>query len=343
MADLRIEKLSIEYTQGEYTVRPINQLDVQVEDGELVVLLGPSGSGKTTLLSCLAALLRPAEGEIHVGDVHVTGLEGAALGDYRRHGVGVIFQAFNLIPSLNARENVAAPMRLAGSGRQEANARAEELLKQVGLEDRMDHRPGEMSGGQQQRVAIARALVHDPPLILADEPTAHLDYVQVEEVLTMIRRLAAPGRLVIVATHDDRFSPLADRVIELVPPRDGVEPDVKLVELQAGERLFGQGDHADLVFVVEEGEIETYRRVGGERTGIVKFGPGDYFGEVGTLFGVPRSGSARATMPTKVTGYGNTAFRRWLAMNRGRPQRRDSMMSMPIIDVSELLDQNASD
>ena len=131
--------------------------------------------------------------------------------------MGIVFQAFNLIPSLTARENVAAPLRLAGTRRREANARAEELLARVGLSDRMDHRPGQLSGGQQQRAAIARALVHDPPLVVADEPTAHLDYMQVEDVLILIRDLAAPGRLVVVATHDDRFTPLADRVVELVP------------------------------------------------------------------------------------------------------------------------------
>ena len=342
MAGLRIKDLSIEYAQGDYVVRPINGLDVEMEDGELVVMLGPSGSGKTTLLSCLAALLRPARGEIHVGDTNVTALEGAALAEYRRHGVGVIFQAFNLIPSLTARENVAAPMRLAGTARGPANERAEELLGRVGLDERMHHRPGEMSGGQQQRVAIARALVHDPPLVLADEPTAHLDYVQVEEVLLMIRRLAQPGRLVVVATHDDRFTPLADRVIELVPPREGEEPGVRRVELEAGERLYAQGDQADLVYVVEEGEIETYRRVHGERTGVARFGPGEFFGEVGPLFGVPRVGSARATKATRVTGYGNTAFRRWLSMHR-KPQRRASVASLPVIDVRSLSDENATD
>ena len=233
-------------------------------------------------------------------------------------------------------------MWAAGIRGKAARAKAESLLEQVDLVHRSDHKPDEMSGGQQQRVAIARALVHDPPLVLADEPTAHLDYVQVEEVLLMIRRLAQPGRLVVVATHDDRFTPLADRVIELVPPREGEEPGVKRVELEAGERLYAQGDPADLVFVVEEGEIETYRREHGRRTGIARFGPGEFFGEVGPLFGVPRVGSARATKPTRVTGYGNTAFRRWLSMHR-KPQRRASVASLPVIDLSELSDEHAAD
>jgi ABC-type lipoprotein export system ATPase subunit len=178
---LRIQDLVIEYVQGGYIVRPIDGLDFSAEDGELVILLGPSGSGKTTLLSCLASLLRPTEGTILVGSTEVTRLGGAELEQYRRGTVGIVFQSFNLVPSLTARENVAAPLRLAGVSRADAYRRADELLERVGLSERAGHLPSRMSGGQQQRAAIARALVHDPPLIVADEPTAHLDFVQVEE------------------------------------------------------------------------------------------------------------------------------------------------------------------
>jgi putative ABC transport system ATP-binding protein len=312
MTGLRITDLTIEYTQGGYIVRPIDRLEVTAQDGELVILLGPSGSGKTTLLSCLSALLSPAAGKIHVGDIEVTALRGRALADYRRHQVGIVFQAFNLIPSLTARENVAAPLRLAGARRREANARAEELLARVGLSDRMDHRPGQLSGGQQQRAAIARALVHEPPLVVADEPTAHLDYMQVEDVLILIRDLAAPGRLVVVATHDDRFTPLADRVVELVPRKDEPEPEVRRVLLEAGEIVFEQGEVSDLVYVVEEGLVEIFRRRadGGEDV-MVEHGPGAYFGEIGPLLRLPRTASARATLPSRLTGLGPREFRRW--------------------------------
>lgn len=312
MTGLRITDLTIEYTQGGYIVRPIDRLEVTAQDGELVILLGPSGSGKTTLLSCLSALLTPAAGKIQVGDIEVTALRGRALADYRRHQVGIVFQAFNLIPSLTARENVAAPLRLAGARRREANARAEELLARVGLSDRMDHRPGQLSGGQQQRAAIARALVHEPPLVVADEPTAHLDYMQVEDVLILIRDLAAPGRLVVVATHDDRFTPLADRVVELVPRKDEPEPEVRRVLLEAGEIVFEQGEVSDLVYVVEEGLVEIFRRRadGGEEV-MVEHGPGAYFGEIGPLLRLPRTASARAAMPSRLTGLGPREFRRW--------------------------------
>ena len=136
MTALQIQDLAIEYVQGGYAVRPIDGLDFSAEDGELVILLGPSGSGKTTLLSCLASLLRPTEGTIRVGSTEVTGLTGGELEQYRRGTVGIVFQAFNLVPSLTARENVAAPLRLAGVGRGEANRRADELLERVGLSDR---------------------------------------------------------------------------------------------------------------------------------------------------------------------------------------------------------------
>ena len=303
MPGLRISDLTIEYTQGGYAVRPVDHLSAEAHDGELVLLLGPSGCGKTTLLSCLAGLLTPRAGRVEVGQTDVTALEGAALSEYRRHGVGVVFQAFNLIPSLSARENVAAPLQLAGTRRRDANLRAQQLLERVGLTERMRHRPGALSGGEQQRVAIARALVHDPPLIVADEPTAHLDYVQVEAVLVLIRELAVSGRLVVVATHDDRLRPLADRVIDL-SPRPSEATGVHEVRLEAGERLFEMGDRSDFVYAVEAGEIELYRplETRGEES-IGRRGPGEVFGEIGPLLGLPRSASARATSDTQQTTH----------------------------------------
>src|SRR4051794_33258665 len=220
MTDLVVSDLVIEYSSGGYAVRPIDGLSLEVKGGELVLLLGASGCGKTTLLSIIAAILSPTAGSVKVGETEVVGLKGAALTDYRRNTVGVVFQAFNLVPSLNALENVMVPLRAAGVSRKDAKARATELLERVDLSNRMTHRPGGMSGGQQQRVAIARALAHDPPVVLADEPTAHLDYIQVEGVLTLLRDLANDGRLVVVATHDERMIPLADRVVNLTPRAD---------------------------------------------------------------------------------------------------------------------------
>src|SRR3954447_26069050 len=245
-ADVAVRDITIEYSSGGYVARPIDGLDLDAKSGELVLLLGASGCGKTSLLSVLAGILRPARGSAVVAGVEVTALRGAALTHYRRDTVGVVFQAFNLVPSLTALENTMAPLRAARVKRAVARERASKLLDQVGLTDRVQFRPGDLSGGQQQRVAIARALVHDPPVLLADEPTAHLDYIQVEGVLRLLRDLADAGRTVIVATHDERMMPLADRVIHLTAPAAGSSHEPAQIELQSGEMLFNQGDRGEL-------------------------------------------------------------------------------------------------
>jgi putative ABC transport system ATP-binding protein len=311
MAELEVRDLTVEFSSGGYMVRPLDKLSFDADDGELVVVLGPSGCGKTTLLSCLAGLLTPTSGSISFRGIDVAALAGPALGEHRRSTVGVVFQAFNLIPSLSARGNVMAPMRLARVPRREAAARADELLAQVGLADRADHRPGQMSGGQQQRVAIARALVHEPPLVVADEPTAHLDHIQVEGVLTLVRALATMGRLVLVSTHDDRLTHIADRVIQLVPHFSGADREPEELCLESGEVLFHQGERGDLVYAVEEGEIEIYRvRDHGGEEPLAVIGAGNYFGELGPMFNLPRSASARARTPSRVTACSLRAFRR---------------------------------
>jgi putative ABC transport system ATP-binding protein len=310
MATLVTQDLTMEFSSGGYLVRPLHEFSFDADDGQLVVLLGPSGCGKTTLLSCLAGLLTPTSGSITLDGQKVSGLTGSALSEYRRHTVGVVFQAFNLIPSLSARWNVMIPLRLAGVSTKDARQRADVLLEQVGLEERGHHRPDQLSGGQQQRVAIARALVQDPPLVLADEPTAHLDYIQVDGVLRLLRGLAAPGRLVIVATHDERITQLADKVVELVPhlPDSAREPQPR--SLTAGQLLFDQGDDSDLVYVVESGEVEIFRlRADGTEEHLTMVRPGSYFGELGPLFNLPRSAAARAVTDVDLIGYSPRLFR----------------------------------
>ena len=258
---LDVDDLTMAFDSGGYVIKPLDGLTFHAEDGELVVLLGPSGCGKTTLLSCLAGLLTPTSGRVTYGGTVVNELAGAALAEYRRTTVGVVFQAFNLIPSLSARSNVVVPLRLAGVRRKAALARADELLELVGLTERAHHRPAQLSGGQQQRVAIARALVHDPPLIVADEPTAHLDHIQVEAVLTLLRQLASPGRVIVVSTHDDRVSQLADRVIEMVPHFSDADRAPEEVHLSAGEILFRQGERGELIYAIASGSVEVYREL----------------------------------------------------------------------------------
>jgi len=309
-ADLKVRDLVIEYSSGGYPVRPIDGLSLDATGGHLVLLLGASGSGKTTLLSVLAAILTPTSGKAEVAGIEVTTLSGKRLTQYRRETVGIVFQAFNLIPSLNAIENVSVPLRAAGMRGRAAKQRAVELLERVDLGHRMQHRPGDMSGGQQQRVAIARALAHNPPVILADEPTAHLDYIQVDGILKLVRELADDGRLVVVATHDERMIPLADAVVNLTPRPDTTPREPEVLELAAGELVFEQGSRGDLVYVVEDGEVEIFRqRDDGTEESIAMVDPGAYFGELAPMFGLRRSASARAAVATKLTAYGLLDFR----------------------------------
>ncbi len=310
MGSLHINDLVVEYSSGGYAVRPIDGLNLDVNAGSLALLLGPSGCGKTTLLSCLGGILRPTSGRIALDDVDVTALDARELTMYRRRTVGIVFQAFNLLASLTAIENVMVPMDAAGMNGRESRERAEELLERVGLRDRMRHRPGDLSGGQQQRVAVARAIALDPPLILADEPTAHLDFIQVEEVLRLIRELASGERLVVVATHDTRMLPLADRVVEMVPHVASTDRPPETVRLTAGSVLFEQGSMGDLIYVVGEGELDIIRELTGGGEELLRVATaGDYFGEIGTLFGLPRSATVRARSDAEVIGYTGKAFR----------------------------------
>ena len=224
---LIVSNLSIAYQGGAQTDRPIDGFDMTVESGELVLLNGPSGSGKTTLLSAIAGLLTPEAGSITFDGEDVAGLRGKAMLRHRRDRIGMVFQSFNLIPSLTAVENVGVPLTVAGVSTRKAHARAKELLTDLGLGERLDHRPGALSGGQQQRVAIARALANDPPVVLADEPTAHLDHTQIEAMRSTLRAIADAGRIVVISTHDDRLGEVADRVVQM---GGSVRPNVSDVE-----------------------------------------------------------------------------------------------------------------
>ena len=214
-ADLTVEGLTVQYGKGATSVRPFTDLSLKAHDGQLVVVRGPSGGGKTTLLSVLAGVLQPVAGTVTFMGTPLRMSARKEVMRHRRQVVGMVFQAFNLIPSLSARENVMAPLILTGEPYGNASDRAAALLADLGLGDRLDHRPGQLSSGQQQRVAFARGLVRDPPFVLADEPTAHLDAANVQSVIDILRRMAEPGRLVIATTHDERIVAVADAVVEI--------------------------------------------------------------------------------------------------------------------------------
>ena len=307
---LYVRDLVVEYRRGANAVRPIDGLSFHAPPGSITLLLGPSGCGKTTVLSCLGAMLTPTAGSITLGGTEVSGAAGKAITDFRRKKVGVVFQAFNLLPSLTAEENVRVVLTAAGVKRRAARDRATELLTSLGLGDRLQHRPDDLSGGQQQRVAIARAVALDPLLVLADEPTAHLDHGSVAGVLDLHRRLADEGRIVVVSTYDDRMLPVATHVVELAPRSHAVaQPGV--VQLSAGETLFNQGDRGELVYVVSSGALNVIRREPDGTSAVVRIlSPGEHFGEMAPLFSLPRSAGVVATTPASVEGMTVEQFRR---------------------------------
>ena len=198
-----------EFVIGQTIIQALSGVDLSLEINSFTVLMGPSGSGKSTLLYLLGGLDRPTRGNIEVNGQLLDELDENALAIYRRKTVGFIFQSFNLIPSMNALQNVAFPMRFINSRKQQRDQRATDVLKQVGLEDRMAHRPTELSGGQQQRVAIARALINDPIIILADEPTGNLDTSSGANVMKLLSELHQAGHSVLVVTHDSRMKQFA--------------------------------------------------------------------------------------------------------------------------------------
>lgn len=310
-ASLRVRDLVVEYVSEGYAIRPLDDFALDAHPGELTVLLGPSGSGKTTLLSCLGGILTPTSGSIRLGDIDVTAAGANALETYRRQNVGFVFQAFNLVPSLSARENVAIPLIMSGSSRKDALSRAEIALASVGMADRMHHRPSGLSGGQQQRVAVARGIVHEPTLLLADEPTANLDYVQAEAIIRLLRELREQGRIIVISTHDARLVPVADTTVQMAQDIETADGSPQEVVYAAGETIFEQGDPPRLVYVIESGEVEVFRPMAdGDELQLTTLGPGKYFGELGALMGTPRAASVRTKSDCRFTAYGPHEFRK---------------------------------
>lgn len=231
MSVISAENLTRTYGTADHTVYALNNVSLQVDEGEFVAIMGPSGSGKSTLLYLLGGLDKPSNGRVLLGNTDMSAMNDDALSELRRKSLGFVFQFFNLIPVLSARENVAMPLILDGVPRAEALKRADEALKPVGMSARAEHRPVELSGGEQQRTALARALVTKPKVILADEPTGNLDSRSSDEVVQMLRRTVDQMKqTMILVTHDPRVAAFADRIVFL---KDG-----KVVD---DNRLAGQG------------------------------------------------------------------------------------------------------
>ena len=235
---IRSESLCRHYLMGENVIRAVDGVSLEVHSGEFVALLGSSGSGKSSMLDLIAGLDRPTSGSVVVQERDLAKLSREELAKYRLHVVGMVFQSFNLIPSMTVSENVELPLRFAEVERSQRNSLAREALERVGLKARMDHRPSELSGGEQQRAALARALINRPQLLLADEPTGNLDSHTGLEIMDMVRELNLElGMTVVMVTHERALAErYAQRMIFLA--------DGKLVDDRPNEPISASGEPA---------------------------------------------------------------------------------------------------
>jgi len=234
---IRARGLSKVYQEGANEFRALTDVHLDIHAGQLTLLMGPSGSGKTTLLSILGCILRASDGRLELLGEDVTSLPETELPRIRREAIGFVFQGFNLFPTLTAAENVALALDVRGVSGDKAKNRAEELLAEVGLQDRMRAFPADLSGGQKQRVAIARALAGNPPILLADEPTAALDSTSGRAVIELLQGLArSHGRAVVMVTHDPRVLSYGDRILQL--------EDGRLTREESPRPPYGVAHHA---------------------------------------------------------------------------------------------------
>lgn len=220
---ISLEGIQRLYSMGDETIYALRGIDLQIKRNEYVALMGPSGSGKSTLMNLIGCLDSPSSGSYWLNGQDVAGLSDNRLAEIRNREIGFVFQTFNLLPRLTALDNVALPLVYAGVSELERRERAHDVLKQVGLQDRVGHRPNELSGGQRQRVALARALVNKPSLILADEPTGNLDSKTSVEIMEMFASIHALGNTIVLVTHEEDIARHAHRMVRL---KDGrIESD----------------------------------------------------------------------------------------------------------------------
>ena len=223
--DVRVQEVSRTFRSAGAEVLAVQQVSLEIPTGQFIAIVGRSGSGKTTLLNIIAGLDRPDSGSVFIGDEEISRFNERQLTQMRRHTIGFVFQSFGLLPLLSAAENVELALRIAGAGLRQRSERTRELLEQVGLTRRSDHRPYELSGGEQQRVAIARALANRPKIVIADEPTGELDSTTAAQIFHLLRGVADEAVTVITATHDPFVIDHVDRVEELedgrlLPPQE---------------------------------------------------------------------------------------------------------------------------
>lgn len=229
---IQIEDIGREYIIGTEKIHALKSVSLNIKKGEFVALMGPSGSGKSTLMNILGCLDTPTKGQYVLNDINVSEMSENELAEVRNKEIGFVFQTFNLLPRNSALENVALPLVYAGYGKKKREEKALQALENVGLGNRVDHKPNELSGGQRQRVAVARALINDPAIILADEPTGNLDTKTSIEIMGLMEDIHAKGNTIILVTHEEDIAQHAHRIVRM---RDGlieddyVNPDIKSV------------------------------------------------------------------------------------------------------------------
>ncbi|MHA1819527.1 MAG: ABC transporter ATP-binding protein [Promethearchaeota archaeon] len=234
---IRCSGLVKEYEIGDYIVRAVDNVDLAIERGEFLVIKGPSGAGKTTLISLIAGLDAPTEGDVYIEWVRVSDLQEETMSTFRVLNLGYVFQNYNLISSLTAGENIKFPMQLAGITPEKQEERVKELLKKIGLEDREEHLPYQLSAGEQQRVGIARALANDPPIIIADEPTANLDQKSSEIISNLFKELNKSGKTLIIVSHDEKLLNQAHRVVTFEDAKIVNEDIIREIESNEHQRV----------------------------------------------------------------------------------------------------------
>jgi putative ABC transport system ATP-binding protein len=337
---IRVRGLNHYFGLGELRKQVLFNNDLTVYPGEILIMTGPSGSGKTTLLTLLGGLRSVQEGELEVLGQRLTGASANGMERFRRE-VGFIFQSHNLFESLTAMQNVRMALELCNpTGTPgEHTARAESILKEVGLENRVHYRPKQLSGGQKQRVAIARGLAHGPKLVLADEPTAALDEQSGRTVVELFQRLAREsGTTIVLVTHDNRILDAADRIVTLVDgsirsdalmkeaaiitqmlarcpvfadvtPRTltRVADEFEIEQYRGGEVVIREGEAGDRFYLIRQGSVVVERA--GSSEALAQLKTGDYFGEMALLSGQPRNATVRVTEPSLLYSLSQERFR----------------------------------
>jgi putative ABC transport system ATP-binding protein len=334
-----VRGLNHTFGSGELKKQVLFDNELELARGEIVIMTGPSGSGKTTLLTLLGALRSVQRGSIRILGQELAGLSAAQLVAVRRQ-IGFIFQAHNLFASLTARQNVRMALELNSVNGAEMNRRAVEMLTAVGLGSRVEYKPSQLSGGQRQRVAIARALVHEPRLILADEPTAALDKQSGRDVVNLLRKFAKERlATILIVTHDNRILDVADRIVNMVDGRivsdvviseaaaicdflrrvplfsglvstklTEVADRMKIEHFAPGQQVIRQGDAGDRFYLIRRGEAEVTADRGQGETHLAHLDEGRFFGELALMTGEPRSATVKAKTELELCSLGKADF-----------------------------------